>query len=255
MLSAARDALWPRTGWARAFQYVKHRLNRLPDRPQRIARGIMAGVFISFTPFFGLHFLLAVTLAWILRANILAAILGTFFGNPLTFPLIAVFSTKFGQFLLGAERSRLHPPPEAMTVTTPSGEERSFLVHPPGADNLTAIFSQAAGELVHNIKAIFTPEHAEWGGLRQFFHDVWLPYLVGGLLPGVIAAVVMYYVTLPIITAYQNRRRAKLKEKLEQARAKLSARQKTRADPTEDTCASETDTSAPDPSPFDRSRE
>ncbi|MFV2034120.1 MAG: DUF2062 domain-containing protein, partial [Halocynthiibacter sp.] len=45
--------LWPRSGWARAYRYVRHRLHRLPDPPHRIARGIFAGVVASFTPLFG----------------------------------------------------------------------------------------------------------------------------------------------------------------------------------------------------------
>ena len=51
-----RELLWPRGGWARAARYVRHRLHRLPDPPERIARGIFAGVFTTFTPFYGFHF-------------------------------------------------------------------------------------------------------------------------------------------------------------------------------------------------------
>ena len=83
------EFFYPRGGWYRAAQYVRHRLRRLPDQPQRIARGIWAGVFASFTPFYGLHFLSAFLIAKVMRGNILAAILGTFFGNPITFPIIA----------------------------------------------------------------------------------------------------------------------------------------------------------------------
>ena len=77
-------ALYPRGGWRRAAEYIALRLRRLPDSPEKIARGIGAGVFTTFTPFYGLHFILAGILAKILRGNIVAAILGTFFGNPLT---------------------------------------------------------------------------------------------------------------------------------------------------------------------------
>ena len=41
-------AIWPKGGWTRAFHYVRHRLRRLPDTPERIARGIWAGVFVTF---------------------------------------------------------------------------------------------------------------------------------------------------------------------------------------------------------------
>jgi uncharacterized protein (DUF2062 family) len=44
------EALWPRGGWARAFQYVQHRLRRLPGTPEQIARGIFAGAVTVFTP-------------------------------------------------------------------------------------------------------------------------------------------------------------------------------------------------------------
>lgn len=198
--ASVREALWPKMGWTRAFHYVKHRVNRLPDRPHRIARGVFAGVFVSFTPLFGFHFLSAATIAWIMRGNILAAILATFFGNPVTFPLIAVGSTKLGHILLG---DRLDPG-----------------VH----EGILQTFQAASHDLLHNFWAMFTPAHAEWGGLERFFADVWLPYMVGGLIPGVIAATICYYVSLPIISAYQKRRRMRLKARLEKIRAKLPVR-------------------------------
>ena len=77
-LQMLAEAFWPRGGWTRAFHYVKHRIRRLPDNPHRIARGVGAGVFVSFTPLFGLHFISAVASAWIVRGNMLAALLGTF---------------------------------------------------------------------------------------------------------------------------------------------------------------------------------
>ena len=95
------DFFWPRGGWGRAFHYVKHRIRRLPDAPDRIARGIWAGVFASFTPFFGFHFVIAGLLGWIMRGNILAALMSTFFGNPVTFVLIATVSLRIGHWLLG----------------------------------------------------------------------------------------------------------------------------------------------------------
>ncbi|MEO0916105.1 MAG: DUF2062 domain-containing protein, partial [Pseudomonadota bacterium] len=94
------ESFYPRGGWRRASQYVVHRLRRLPDPAHKISRGIAAGVFTSFTPFFGLHFIFSAALAWIMRANILAALLATFVGNPLTFPIIAAISMEIGSFIL-----------------------------------------------------------------------------------------------------------------------------------------------------------
>ena len=84
VINIMRDLLWPKGGWSRAFQYVKHRVRRLPDTPERIARGIWVGVFITFTPFYGLHIVAAILLARVFKGNALAALLATFVGNPLT---------------------------------------------------------------------------------------------------------------------------------------------------------------------------
>ena len=195
--ASLREAIWPRSGWSRAFQYVRHRVNRLPDRPHRIARGVFAGVLVSFTPFFGFHFLSAAFVAWVIRGNVLAALLATFFGNPVTFPIIAVSSVKLGHFILGNRFDSYR------------------------GEGLARTFQAASHDLLHNFWAMFTPDRAEWGGLIRFFDNVWLPYLVGGLIPGIICATICYYVSLPIITAYQNRRRTRLKEQLERIRARL----------------------------------
>ncbi|MEO0991335.1 MAG: DUF2062 domain-containing protein, partial [Pseudomonadota bacterium] len=100
-LQSTREFLWPRGGWTRASTYVLLRLRRLPDPPHRIARGIFAGVFVSFSPFFGLHFVLAALLTKMMRGNIIASLLATFIGNPLTYVPIAVISLQTGHFLLG----------------------------------------------------------------------------------------------------------------------------------------------------------
>jgi F0F1-type ATP synthase membrane subunit b/b' len=86
------------------------------------------------------------------------------------------------------------------------------------------LFIHAAGDLKHNFFAAFTDATAQWHGLNAFFNDIFVPYLVGSILPGIIAAIACYYLALPIITAYQNRRRAKIKERLTQIRAKLHAK-------------------------------
>ncbi len=99
------EFFYPRGGWYRAAQYVIHRVRRLPDAPHRIGRGVFAGVFISFTPLFGFHFIGAALIALAIRGNVLAALLATFIGNPLTTPIIAYTSVELGQFILGGHGS------------------------------------------------------------------------------------------------------------------------------------------------------
>ena len=79
--------------------------------------GALPGSLASFTPFLGLHIVIAVTLSWLLRGNLIAAALGTFFGNPLTFPFIWTGTYEVGQFLLsggGADTPDVLMRPSAM---------------------------------------------------------------------------------------------------------------------------------------------
>lgn len=186
------EFFYPRGGWRRATYYVVHRLRRLPDPAHRISRGIAAGVFVSFTPFFGFHFFLAAAIAWLMRGNILASLLATFFGNPVTFPIIATTSVELGSWLLG----KPHVP----------------LPH------IVSSFSYASLELWSNISAIFTSQTAQWWRMSEFVSQVFMPYLVGGLIPGVIAGLVCYYISYPVITSYQKGRIRRLKERFEKRR-------------------------------------
>ncbi|GGL70972.1 DUF2062 domain-containing protein [Wenxinia marina] len=188
---AALEALYPRGGWSRAFEYVKHRLRRLPDTPSKIGRGVWAGVFAAWTPFYGFHFIVAAVLARLMRGNILAALLGTFFGNPLTYVPIGVVALTTGHWILG---------------TSPTGDIEV---------GLGGKFAGAGRDLWHNFLAVFTPETAHWDRLAVFYDEVFLPYLIGGLVPGVIASTVVYYMIVPLIAAHQNRRKKILRNRLD----------------------------------------
>jgi len=203
------EFFYPRGGWYRAAGYVIHRVRRLPDPPHRISRGIASGVFVCFTPFFGMHFVTAAILAWIIRGNILAAILATFFGNPITFPIIAELATDLGSRMLGLP-IEMHLP------------------------QIMAAFGNAMSDIAYNFKAIFTADVVHWGRLWHFLHFVIIPYTVGGIIPGIITASVFYMLSRPAITAYQKRRIRKLKlryAKRMAARAALAEQQvQTQAD-------------------------
>jgi len=196
ILKAISDFLWPRGGWTRAFHYVRHRLNRLPGSPERIARGIWAGVFATFTPLFGLHFIFAAFVARCVQGNMLAALLGTFFGNPLTYLPIGAISLQTGHFLLGTEFER--------------GDETGLIRK----------FSDAGSDLLHNFWAIFTDEKMDWHGLQIFWGEVFYPYMIGGIIPGIIAGTIAYYLSVPVIRAYQKRRARQIQAKFEALRQK-----------------------------------
>lgn len=102
-----RVMVWPRTGWRRSTQYLIKRILRLSGTPHAIALGCAAGVFASFTPFVGFHFAIGFAVAWVTGGNLIASALGTFIGNPLTFPLIWAMTFKLGNIMLG--RGAGHP--------------------------------------------------------------------------------------------------------------------------------------------------
>ena len=72
----------------RYILYYKLKLARLPASNYAISSGVACGAMVSFTPLLGLHFLLAIFFAFLFRGNIIAALIGTFVGNPITFPFI-----------------------------------------------------------------------------------------------------------------------------------------------------------------------
>lgn len=96
-----RVLFWPRRSWDRSTRYMLYRLWRLRTSAHAIALGFTAGVFASFTPLLGLHFVLAGVLAWVCRGSVIASAVGTFVGNPLTFPFIWIGTYKVGIWVLG----------------------------------------------------------------------------------------------------------------------------------------------------------
>lgn len=93
--------VWPRRSWDRSLKYVLLRVLRLRASPHQLALGCAIGVFAAITPLVGFQMLLAGALAVMLRASFAAAMLGTFFGNPLTWALIWPVTYAVGCSLLG----------------------------------------------------------------------------------------------------------------------------------------------------------
>lgn len=181
-----REFLAPRKGFWRGWDYIGKRVRRLPDSPHRIALGFACGAMASFTPFFGFHFFVAAGIAWMLRANILAALFGTIVGNPLSFPLISASSLWLGRWMLGR-----------------NSDGSDF-------EAITAAFADAFNSVWGTMKSWFGYGPSMWDGLINFFDDVFLPYLIGGILPGLLLGVLIYVVLGPIVAAYQERRRRKI---------------------------------------------
>lgn len=101
LLGRMRVHLWPRRSWSRSSRYVVYRLRRLSDSPHAVAVGFAAGVYSAVTPFLGTHMIMAALIAWAIGGSIVAALLGTFIGNPLTYPVFWYSTYEVGNLMLG----------------------------------------------------------------------------------------------------------------------------------------------------------
>ena len=82
------------------------------------------------------------------------------------------------------------------------------------------MFIRALSELWYNFRAMFTVAQADWTYLIEFWHTIFFPWLVGGVPPGIISGVVAYYISVPTIRVYKNRRKGLLAMKLAELRKK-----------------------------------
>lgn len=94
----AKKILWPASGWQRMLRYYKYRLLRQPVSDHSVAMGLAAGCAISWTPAFGTHVLQCFIFSRFVNANFFASIVGTFIGNPWTFPFMWWVSYQVGLF-------------------------------------------------------------------------------------------------------------------------------------------------------------
>ena len=152
------------------FRATIRRLLALDDPPERTALAFSIGVFIAFSPFLGLHTILATLLALLFRFNKVAIYAGTFVNNPfLTLVPIIAASYAIGAFALGRP---LRIP--------------------------------AAG-----IELLKDPHLLTADYYRRLFRESWdivWPFTIGGLVLSVVCSLVAYPVTSALLRA---KRRAK----------------------------------------------
>lgn len=149
------------------------RLVREHATPHEIALGLAAGVFAACTPFLGFQMALAALLAVVLRVNVPAALLGTFAGNPLSWPAIWGASYVTGAWVLGLT------PAEA-------------------ADHLSG-GAKALG------RTLAEPSHASIGQVAGNLMPVFEPLVIGGLMIGSLAAALSYFPVRRAVQLFQTR--------------------------------------------------
>jgi len=193
-LNQMRAFIWPERGFRRLFSYLFQRIIRLPGSPASIAGGFAAGVAASFTPFLGLHFILAAALAMLFRGNVLASAIGTFFGNPWTFILIWLADYEVG---LGIIRSLNY-----------------------GAD-LRVLSIEELGEIMGNaLKFMSFSGAISWAEMSRDLEQVFMPLLIGGTVLGAVAGLISFLITLWVVKGWRLHRARRLEKAL--ARAALA---------------------------------
>jgi uncharacterized protein (DUF2062 family) len=151
------------------FRATVRRLLAIDDPPERTALAFSIGVFIAFSPFLGLHTIMATVLAFAFRFNKIAIYAGTFVNNPfLTLVPIILASYAVGALLLG--RSLALP-----------AESMELLTHP----------------------HLLTGEW--WNQLFRSSADVLLPFAIGGLTLSIICSLAAYPLTLRFLRGRKER--------------------------------------------------
>ncbi len=152
------------------FRAPFRRLLALDDPPERTALAFSVGIFIAFSPFLGLHTIMATVMAFLFRFNKLAIYAGTFVNNPfLTLVPIIAASYALGALIMGRP------------VALP--EEGLALLREPH---------------------LFTA--AYWRELSAHAWDLLAPFAIGGTALSVVCSLAAYPVTLRLLRANQRRK-------------------------------------------------
>ena len=196
-----RDFLWPRMGFRRAYRYYRHRVVRMPGTAYAVAGGFAWGAAASFTPFVGLHFVLAGLAAWLTRCNILSSAVGTAVGNPWTFPFIWALLYHVGVWILGMD-----------------------VESAPALETLAALFDQLwheVGTWVMAVVGLTSRRASEIDGavFADAVRNIFWPMLVGSLPVGIVVWVTFYFPLRRAVAGYQKARARARERRRERAGA------------------------------------
>jgi uncharacterized protein (DUF2062 family) len=157
------------------FRNAFRRLLAIDDPPERTAFAFSVGVFIAFSPFLGLHTIMATALAFLFRFNKIAIYTGTFVNNPfLTLVPIIIASYGVGAFILGRP---LRIPDEGL-------------------------------ELLKNPR-LFSGDYYRMLFVQSWNTVVW-PFSVGAMALSVVCSLLAYPLTLRALRAYRKRKKPQI---------------------------------------------
>ena len=179
--------LWPKKGWKRSGKYLSLRIRRLPGTPHGIALGFAFGVAMSMTPVVGAHLVFALLLSWIFGGSLTSTLIGTFIGNPWTFPVIWAVTYKIGYFIVPSDTL------ESVNLVTISNE--------------LSLLGQTITSIV-----IHGNFYKAWDALNNL--DLIPPMLIGSIPVLIIVGILSYFLSRKLVNDYQNRRKLKIEKKI-----------------------------------------
>ncbi len=139
------------------------RLLSLDDPPERTALAFSIGIFIAFSPFLGLHTLMATAIAFFFRFNKIAVYAGTFVNNPfLTLVPIILVSYWLGALVMGRSLSL---PAEGMEL----------------------------------LRSPHLFDGGYWQKLTANLWEVVVPFSIGGTILSIVCSLAAYPVTLSLL--------------------------------------------------------
>ena len=143
------------------------KLLHIHDTPRRTAAAFALGVFFGFSPFLGLHTVLALGCAFLFNLNRVAVLVGVYSNLPWIIAAWYALTTAFGAWLL---RNRL-----------PHG------------------FGETLRELLD--LSLFQPHF--WSRLTDLLRPLFWPYFVGSLIGAAALSVVTYWLMVGYLRARQ----------------------------------------------------
>lgn len=163
------------------LRFVKFRILHVDDSPQRMARGVAAGIFAAFLPLLGLHLPLAFLFALMLRANKALALIAVWICNPLTFVFIYYPCYRLGRLVL------------------------PFFNQKPQVElgQVQALLSQTFS-LNYMLTHLFTADY--WRQVGSVCTQIGLETLIGGAILGFVVAKISYWISYYFIIGYRTRK-------------------------------------------------
>jgi hypothetical protein len=152
-------------------------LLHIHDTPQRTAAAFAVGVFFGFSPFLGLHTLLALGVAFIFNLNRVAVLVGVYSNLPWIIGAWYAGMTAFGAWLMGA------PVPKGL------------------------------GTMLRQVFALSLFTVAFWREVAHKMRPLFWPYFVGSLIGAVVLSIVAFYLTRGFIERYKHLQEVRHKAK------------------------------------------